>query len=121
MFNNYFKINKNHSHILRMMRFKLMPSINEELTMNTYKNEIISTFSIACFTLLVFFLPPMITITLLSVSALATALYMITQKYDINYDIDYKYWFSFTGQLCALIFVSVSFVAGLSFIANGMV
>lgn len=85
--------------------------------MNTYKNTIISTFSIAFVTLLALILPTMISITMFIISAVMVASVTIAQTYDINY----KYWFSFAGQLSALIFVAVSFVAGLSFIANSLV
>lgn len=85
--------------------------------MNTYKNTIITTFSIAMVTLLVLILPSLISIAMFIISAVVITSVTVAQTYDINY----KYWFSFAGQLCALIFVSVSFVAGLSFIANGMV
>ena len=85
--------------------------------MNTYKNEIITTFSIAYITLLALLLPTMATVIMLAVSVVIVTVYTIVQNYDINY----KYWFSFIGQLLALIFVVVSFVAGLSFIANSFV
>jgi len=85
--------------------------------MNTTKNKIISTFSIAFVTLLAVILPSMISITMFIISAVIIASVTVVQSYDINY----KYWFSFAGQLFALIFVSISFVAGLSFVANGMV
>jgi heme/copper-type cytochrome/quinol oxidase subunit 3 len=84
--------------------------------MNTYKNEIISTVSIAFITLLALILPTTITLIMLVSSTVLIAAFTIAQNYDINY----KYWFSFIGQLCALIFVAASFIAGLSFIANGM-
>jgi len=84
--------------------------------MNAYKNEILSTFSIAIVTLLAVIMPTKLTILMFVVSAISVSFISIAQNYDINY----KYWFSFAGQLFGLIFVAVSFVAGLSFLANGM-
>ena len=84
--------------------------------MNAYKNEIISTFSIAIVTLLAVILPTKLTILVFIVSVICVSFISIAQNYDINY----KYWFSFAGQLFALIFVAISFIAGLSLLANGM-
>jgi len=84
--------------------------------MNTFKNKILSTISLTFIVLMTVLLPITITLTMLLIGSVVIASFYIIQNYDINY----KYWFSFIGQLCALIFVSATFVAGLSFIAKGM-
>lgn len=84
--------------------------------MNTLRNKYLSIFSLTFMTIITLVLPSIITITMVSFASLSIASYYLIQNYDINY----KYWFSFAGQLCALIFVATSFVVGLSFIANGI-
>ena len=52
-------------------------------------------------------LPAYITLSILVLSATFIGLYYVVQ----NFDIDYKYWFSFIGQLFALILIISSFIA----------
>ena len=52
-------------------------------------------------------LPAYITLSILVLSATFIGLYYVVQ----NYVIDYKYWFSFFGQLLALILIVSGFVA----------
>lgn len=51
-------------------------------------------------------LPIKFTLVAMLCTSLVTLGYPIIQSYDINY----KYWFSFVGQLLGLIFFVVSFV-----------
>ncbi|MBL4772159.1 MAG: hypothetical protein JKX98_00680 [Alcanivoracaceae bacterium] len=79
--------------------------------MKTYKyksisSKIISSISIILITLIAVFLPSIITISVFSGSVLIITAYHIIQ----NFDIDYKYWFSFIGQLSGLILIVASFI-----------
>lgn len=59
-------------------------------------------------------MPAYITLSILVLSASFIGLYYVLQ----NYDIDYKYWFSFIGQLLALILIVSGFVIIFTAVVN---
>lgn len=82
--------------------------------MNTYKNTFISGISIFMLIAIFSFLPAMVGFVILFSASLITAVYFVNQNYDINY----KYWFSFISQLGGLLLIVASFVLMMVIIFN---
>lgn len=70
------------------------------------KNRILAALVFAIIVLLSMILPQFVTLISIISAALIASVHYIRHNYDINY----KYWFSFVGQLCALVFIVLSFV-----------
>lgn len=75
--------------------------------MNIHKYTVISALFLATITILLLILPVHIILTLLA----SFILISIGNSILSNYDIDFKYWFSFIAQLLGFIFVVGSFIS----------
>lgn len=82
--------------------------------MNIYKHKIIISLIATFIAVTTVLLPLSISISMLLSSVIITASFSIIQNYDINY----KYWFSFIAQLIVLVFFVASFILTLFFIAG---
>jgi len=74
--------------------------------MFAHKNKIVPALVMIAVTSLSTLLPIKFTLVTMLVVSLVTLAYPIIQSYDINY----KYWFSFVGQLLGFVFFVVSIV-----------
>lgn len=69
--------------------------------------KVLTSIGLLFVTIMVSLLPTNITLSILVLSAGLIGIYYVA----LNYDINYKYWFSFFGQLLALILIVIFFVA----------
>jgi len=79
---------------------------------NHYK--IISSISVVFIALLTVFIPLIISLSIFAISLTCIGSYYVSH----NYDIEYKYWFSFVGQLLGLILIVSSIVVIFSLAVN---
>jgi hypothetical protein len=75
--------------------------------MNIYKYTVISALFLATITILLLILPLHIILTVVA----SFVLISIGNSILHNYDIDFKYWFSFIAQLLGFIFIVGSFIS----------
>ena len=82
--------------------------------MNTNKITLLSGLLLLVITGLLTLLPTYV----VSVMILSIALFYAAFYFNQNYDIDYKYWFSFCSQLGGLLLIVASFVMMMVIISN---
>jgi hypothetical protein len=69
--------------------------------------KVLTSISLLFVAIVAALVPAYMTLSIIVLSASFIGLHYVLQ----NYDIDYKYWFSFIGQLFALILIVSGFVA----------